>query len=189
MRPTAPTCPCACSTSTPLFATTWRSTTGPTTRPAASSRSPASGGRRRESAIKENTRQSLHHLNNRREIGMAGSLPALYHAWKRCAIPSTPPAQAAGPAERCYEQKHQDEPYRSHRSLLFPTTQKQEAYTGRNQSPNRRGARWKSAPRRHQGHLKTLPASHPQAPHSCRTSGTPTVAITTPTARYDSPCA
>ena len=50
MRPTAPTYPCACSTSMPLFATTRRPTTRPTTRPAASSRSPASGGRRRQTA-------------------------------------------------------------------------------------------------------------------------------------------
>ena len=48
-RPTAPTYPCACSTSTPLFAIMSRSTTRPTTKPEAFSRSPASDGRRRES--------------------------------------------------------------------------------------------------------------------------------------------
>lgn len=48
-RPTAPTSPFACSTLTPSCVTTSRSTTGPMTIPAPSSRSPASGGQRRKS--------------------------------------------------------------------------------------------------------------------------------------------
>ena len=52
-RPTAPMCPLARSTSTPLFAIMSRSTTRPTTKPEAFSHSPASGGRRRKSTIKK----------------------------------------------------------------------------------------------------------------------------------------